>query len=116
MSHEKYETLLMKVVDGFATDDESRELNRHAEECANCREELASFTKIKETTDAMTARILQSARIDPPRPSPLARMAENSGFFLLLGAFTILSGYAVFEFWNDPEIAPLIKYTISAVG
>jgi hypothetical protein len=115
MNHETYEILLMKVVDGFASIDEQQAFNRHLESCESCHEELASFTQTKDTTDAMTARILLDAQIEPPRSSVTTRLIESSIFAVFLAAFIVFFSYAAITFWNDPKVEPWLRYTMTAL-
>lgn len=109
MSHERYETLLMRAVDGVIGDDEQGELDEHIETCAECREELTDFRDIKAATDAMTARILQDARIEPPRETPAARASISVAFLAILSGVLLLLGFAGWTFATDPNVPPVVK-------
>jgi len=116
--HERYETLLMKAVDGVITPDEQRVLNEHIAECGDCAAELHDFKDIKETTDAMTQRILQDAQIEPPREAGGARVVLSLSFlFLLVGALLLL-GFAGYTFAVAADVPPVVKWgaALAAAG
>lgn len=114
--HERYEVLLMKAVDGLLSTDEQRELDEHLQGCASCRDELGDFHRIKETTDAMTARILQDVHIEPPRPSKAAKGLINASFLALLLGTLLLCGYAGTIFFTDAQVPLIIKVGAAAAG
>ncbi len=106
---EHYEALLMKAVDGVLSADERRELDAYLKDHPELAAELDDFNHIKETTDAMTARILQDARIEPPRPAAPARALIGGSFLLLLAATLLLLGFAGYHIAVDPEVPTLVK-------
>ncbi|MBW2528320.1 MAG: zf-HC2 domain-containing protein [Deltaproteobacteria bacterium] len=115
-SHQRYEELLMKAVDGLLAPAERRELDEHLEQCPDCAAELSDFTAIKETTDAMTERILADASIEPIRPSASAGAVLSLGFVLLLLGGLLLTGYAAFALFVDPAVPLTVKLGTGAMG
>lgn len=114
--HEQYEVLLVKAVDGQLTSDEQRLLDAHLAQCAQCREELADFTTIKETSDAMTQRILQDARLEPPREIGARRAFLNACFALVVAGLLILTGFGTFMLLSDPMVPLLVRVGAGAAG
>lgn len=114
--HERYEQLLMKAVDGLLTPSERRELDEHLAGCPRCRAELDDFAAIKETTDAMTERILRDAAIEPYRPAPTARWVLSLGFLLLLAGGLVLLGYAGYVLFSDLTVPLPVKLGAGAAG
>ncbi len=114
-SHDHYEGLLMKAVDGLLSDDERRELDEHLASCESCAAELADFRDIQQTTDAMTERILADAQIEPPRLTAPARGAVKLSFALLLAGLLILLGFAGYQMALDSAVPPLIKVAVALV-
>jgi len=115
-NHQRYEELLMKAVDGLLSPSERRELDEHLQDCPSCAAELADFTEIKETTDAMTARILSDVAIESFRPSPQAKSVLSLGFALLLVGGLLLLGYAAYLLAVDAEVPLPIKIGAGAMG
>ena len=115
MNQETYEILLMKVVDGIATQEEEQQLNEHCRNNRDCQEELDSFLQIKASTDAMTKRILKSAKIDPPRLSPAVRMIDHTGLLFILAGYLSLVGFAGYHLLTAPDLNPVVKYAYTAV-
>ena len=81
----------------------------------DCQEELNSFLQIKASTDAMTARILKSAKIDPPRLSPAVRMIDHTGLLFILAGYLSLVGFAGYHLLTAPDLNPVVKYAYTAV-
>ncbi|RLB64283.1 MAG: hypothetical protein DRI90_04955 [Deltaproteobacteria bacterium] len=115
-SHEHYEALLMKAVDGLLSADERGELEDHLTSCEACAAELSDFQDIKRTTDAMTERILCDAQIEPPRPAAPAVALLKLSFTLLLAGLLILMGFAVYTMAIDSQVPLLIKVAMALVG
>lgn len=114
--HERYEILLVKAVDGQLTAAERRELDAHLLSCAACRAELEDFNLIKETTDAMTQRILSDAAIEPPREPGGVRAALGLGFLLLLAGALLLLGFAGYTLLADAGVPLIVKAGAGALG
>lgn len=114
--HERFETLLNKAVDGLLTPAERRELDAHLKTCATCSAELSDFSAIKETTDAMTARILRDAQIEPLRPSAPTRAVLSLGMLLLLASALLLIDYAGWAIATEPDMPMAIKLGLGLGG
>lgn len=115
-SHELYEMLLMKAVDGLLSTEEKSKLDEHLEGCAACRAELADFREIKKSTDVMTERILKDAEIEPPREGPGARSVLGVGFALLLAGALTLIGFGLYTLMSDSTVPMPIKAGTGAAG
>ncbi len=114
--HEQYEILLVKAVDGQLNAGEERQLAEHMERCGQCREELADFTAIKETTDAMTERIMQDAIIEPPRESAPARAWIIICSLLVIGGLGLLYGFGALQLLADPSVPLPVKIGTGAAA
>lgn len=114
--HERahYEALLMKVVDGVATAAEQAELDAYAATDVQMQAELTDFSRIKETTDAMTQRILATRRIEAPRPAP--RRTIGAAFGLVFAGLALLLGYAAYALAVDPSAPLVVKLGAGALG
>ncbi len=109
MNHEHYEHLLVKAVDRVLTPEERKELDAHLLTCPACTAELQDFQRIKETTDAMTARIMLDAAIEPPRPSVPAKLWIQACFVALLLGLLLLGGFAVYSLYIDAQVPLIVK-------
>lgn len=114
--HERFEILLVKAVDGLIVGEERRELDAHLLQCASCREEFDDFVRIKETTDAMTARILADATIESFREPSSTRVVLRVGFLLFLVGALVLLGFAGFTLFTHAEIPLAVKVGIGGLG
>jgi anti-sigma factor RsiW len=111
-----YEALLMKSVDGLLSPDEKAELDAHLASHPELAAELDDFNQIKETTDAMTTRILQDADIEPPRASASTKAVLTTSFLLMLAGSLLLLGFAGYEFAIDSSVPPLVKWGAALAG
>lgn len=114
--HERYEELLMKVVDHVATEEEASELAQHTAVCEGCRAELDDFADVKRTTDAMTARILQDAQIESFVPSVVDRATLHIGWWLMLAGALVLIGMGGYAMATDPQIPAPFKAAFGAAS
>ena len=115
-NHEPFEILLVKAVDGQLTTGEQAALDEHLQQCAECREELADFTTIKETSDAMTQRILQDAMLEPPREGRSRRTLLNICFTLIWMGALLLTSFGVWQLLSDPAVPLLVRGGAGALG
>ncbi|MFP6685119.1 MAG: hypothetical protein VB934_10410 [Polyangiaceae bacterium] len=106
---ERYESLAVKAVDGQLSAEERAELDALLAQSSERAAELEDFLSIKETTDAMTQRILTTARIEPPRVGRGARWIQRSSFLALLFGALLLCGYGAYHLFVDPELPPVVK-------
>jgi anti-sigma factor RsiW len=116
--HARYEVLLMKAVDGVIAADERAALDEHVASCASCRDELADFRSIKETTDTMKQRIALAAELSPAREIGARRALVSSSFALLLLATVVLVGFAGYTFAFDAHVRIIVKLgaALAAIG
>lgn len=110
------EALLVKAVDGLLSDEEAARLERLLDAQPELRGELEMDMSIKATTDAMTARILEDARIEPVRPSPRGRTVLGTGFFLVFAGLAVLFGFGLHALMTDPEVPALVRLGVVAAG
>jgi len=112
----RFELLVNKVVDGLDSAEERAELDAWLAEHPARAAELDDLVAIKQSTDAMTARILQDACIEPPRHRPAARAVLNLSFALLLFGELLLLGFAAYAFTNDSAVPLVVKIGAAAAA
>ena len=118
MSAERAEILMMRVVDGFATDAERRELDELLESRPELREELEDFEAIKGVTDGLSERIRLDAMLEPPRPSPATQTWQRGSWALILVAVLGLVAFAAWSMMRDATLPLTVKVlvTMGAAG
>jgi anti-sigma factor RsiW len=117
-NHEHYEHLLVKAVDDALSAEERAELDAHLRTCHACASELKDFQLIKETTDAMTSRIMHDARIEPPRTTGAAKIWIQASLLLLLLGALMLTGFAGYALFADAAVPVVVKIgsAVAAMG
>lgn len=113
-SHETYEALLMKAVDGLLTPSEREIFQAHLEQCLECQQEYLDFQAIKQTTDGIRQRILQDAQISALQHSLPARFSRVLGFLLLLVGYLLFVGLVGHRFFVNPNV-PLFQKIIAGL-
>jgi anti-sigma factor RsiW len=98
MNHcEPFKGLLVGLLDGELTPEETRQINDHLTRCAACRKEYEELREtsgkltaisFKEPGDAVLARIWKS---------PYSRLTRNTALVLIIGGYAAMIGYGLFE-------------------
>ena len=94
---EPFKGLLVGLLDGELTPDETRQINDHLTRCAACR---AEYEQLRETTGKLTAisfREPDDAVLAQVWKSPFSRLARNTSLVLIIGGYASLMGYGLFE-------------------
>jgi anti-sigma factor RsiW len=95
---EPFKGLLVGLLDGELTPDETRQINEHLTRCAACRKE---YEELRETTGKLTAISFQEptdAVLAQVWKSPFSRLARNAAWIMIVGGYAGLIGYGLFEF------------------
>ena len=112
----RYEVLVTKAVDGVISADERTELDALVKADPERAAEMADFESFKAETDAMTQRILQSARSAPPRASSTTKAGLNISFGLIFAGLIGLVSVMAYLFMTAPEISAPIKVAAGVFG
>ena len=98
---EPFKGLLVGLLDGELTPDETRQINEHPIRCAACREE---YEQLRETTGKLTAISYQEpndAVLAQVWKSPFSRLARNTALVMIIGGYATLAGFGVYEFLSS---------------
>lgn len=109
LSRQRREELFVRAVDGCLSAQDERELEAYLEDHPEARAELDDHQQIKDMTDAVVGRILATASIEPPRPTPATKGVLTVGLVLLLAGAVLLFGYALWGLFVAPETPTAIK-------
>jgi len=115
-THESWELLLMKAVDGVLEPEERPLFDAHLAECQGCRDELADFNAIKGGTDQLRERILADARIEAPRPARAERRLIGLGTLLFVAGMVLLLGFSAYVFFADLNVPLPLKVALGLIG
>ena len=106
MNPERFEILMVKVVDGVATPEEREELMSHVVQNDELQRELEEQRAIKAVTDGWVERLRLDLVQDTSLKSGGSKLEQGLGLMLLSVGFAVLLGFGLMEFAVDPE-APL---------
>ena len=99
MNHcESFKGLLVGLLDGELTPDETRQINDHLTRCAVCREE---YEKLRETTGKLSATTFlepDDVVLAQVWRSPFSRLTRNTAWILIIGGYGGIFGYGLYEF------------------
>ena len=98
---EPFKGLLVGLLDGELTPDETRQINEHLVRCAACR---AEYEQLREATGKLTAISFQEpgdAVLAQVWRSPFSRRARNTSLVMIVGGYATLVGYGLFEFFSS---------------
>ena len=94
---EPFKGLLVGLLDGELTPEETRQVNEHLTRCAACRTE---YEQLRETSGKLAAISFQEpadAVLAQVWKSPFSRLARNTSLVLIIGGYAGLMGYGLFE-------------------
>lgn len=111
----EYKGLLVGMLDGELTPEESRQVNDHLTRCAACRDD---YEKLRQTTGkvaSITLREPEDAVLDQMWKSPYSRFARSASIAMVIGGYTVLLAYALYEFFRSGKEAFPAKVAIGAI-
>ncbi len=109
MKAERFEELMVKVVDGVASPAEREELMSHVIEHPELRAELEAQQALKAVTDGWMSRLQADLAADHDRTSPARRGVRGVGVSLLLVGLAILTAWAPVELLLDETVPLWVK-------
>ncbi len=107
--------LLMGLLDGELTSEESAEVNDHLIKCSGCRHEFEELSSDDKKLRGIAFREPGEEELNRLWKSPFSRFSRISGLLLVLFGYLLLLGYGIYEFLNDREEALLPKLALMAV-
>jgi hypothetical protein len=115
MECEKFKPLLMGLIDGELTPEETAEVNSHLIKCDACRNE---FEELKDTAgqiDTVSFIEPQDEVLRKLWKSPYSRLIRNSGLLLVFSGWLFLILFALFEIIRSPDEPFLPKIAVAAM-
>jgi hypothetical protein len=101
MSEERNRELLMRVVDGIATDEERAKLERLVASDQTLKDEYTAMMKIKEVTDQMQYREMPDSFWADYWNGVYRRLERGVGWSLLVIGVALLAGFGIFELFRS---------------
>lgn len=114
-SCDSFKGLLVGLLDGELTPEESRQINEHLTRCAACRQD---YEHLRQTTGKLAALSFHEptdAALAQVWKSPYSRLARTLSLGLVAGGYALLIGYGLFEFFSRGKEAWPAKVGLAAV-
>lgn len=118
MSPDRFEELMVKVVDGTASPAEKEELMAWIAEKPDLRKQLETHRALKAVTDGWVARLEHDLTQDEWEARRVVRFERALGLSLLVFGLLLVGGWGIAEMAADPEVPAAIKIgtVAAAVG
>jgi len=113
---EPFKGLMVGLLDGELTPEESRQINEHLTRCAGCR---AEFEQLRETTGRLAAISFQEPDdvvLAKVWKSPFSRLARITSLVMIIGGYAVLIGYGLIEFLTSGSEELPAKMSIAAIA
>lgn len=112
---EKYKTLLMGLLDGELTVEETQDVNQHLTRCQACRDEYEALVGTGQQIEKVTFIEPTEEELNRLWKAPYSRWTKNSGLFLVLIGWITLVVYAVVEALRDSQEPLFSRLAVAAV-
>ena len=112
---EKYQGLLMGLIDNELTPEETAEINSHLIKCDNCRTEYGQLRETSDKIGTVSFAEPQDEVLEQLWKSPHSRLTRNSAFLFILGGVLAIIAYGLFEFLGSGEEAVIPKIAVVAI-
>ncbi len=112
---EKYQPLIVGLLDNELTSEEIQKLNTHLNRCEYCRKE---FDEMKEMSAKLTLPSFKEPEdkiLEQLWKSPYTRFTHNTGIFMILGGYLCFVGYGFYTFIVNKKEPVLPKIAIAAL-
>jgi ferric-dicitrate binding protein FerR (iron transport regulator) len=113
MNQERYETLMVKVVDGVASPAEREELMSWVVDKPELRRELDSQQAVKAVTDGWVERLMVDIAEDQVRDSGSHKLGVGLGLGALATGLLVLLGWGLGQLFIDPEVPLVVQLGVA---
>ena len=110
----KFKPLLMGLMDSELSAEERQEVNNHLTRCNRCREEYESLRESSGKLNTISFIEPTDEVLKYLWKPPFSSMMRNSTLFLIVGGYTALVGYGIYEFLISSEPA-FPKFAVAAI-
>jgi hypothetical protein len=115
MNQERYEMLMVKVVDGVASPAEREELMAWVVDKPDLRKELEAHQAVKAVTDGWVERLMVDIAEDRVRDSGANKLGVGVGLGALLVSTLVLLGWGLGQLFVDPEVPLVVQLGVSGL-
>jgi len=118
-SHEHFKHLLLKVVDGVASDKEREEFFNHVQTCEECRREYGEFNNLEELMSTIKLKDLSEEAVETYWQSLYNRLERGLSWILISIGAILLLGFGGFmlikEFVINPTVSIVLKIAVCTI-
>ena len=114
MNDDRYEELLVKIVDRTANPAEREELMSWLVDKPELRRELEEQQALSASINGWMQRLEVDLQADRQRSSPVGRLERGLGVALLLFGLAILSGWGFVAMMLEPDVPLLVRAAAGA--
>ena len=112
---DKYKGLLMGLIDGELTPEETGEVDAHLIKCSSCREEYEQLRETGNKIEVVSFDEPQDEILKKLWKSPYSRFTRNSGLFFVFAGWLSLIIYGLYEMFRSNEDPAFPKIAVAAV-
>ena len=112
---EKCKGLLMGLIDGELTPEETSEINAHLIKCAECREEYEQLRETAVKIETISFEEPSDAILKKLWKSPYSRWTRHSALFLVFAGWLALIVYGLVEVFRSGHEPVFPKVAIAAI-
>ena len=116
MNEERYEILMVKVVDGAATLAEREELMAWVVDKPALRRELEAHQSLKAVTDGWVDRLMVDLAEDRVQQSSTHKIAVGLGLGVLFTSVIMLVGWGLGQLFLDPEVPLVVQLGVAGTA
>jgi hypothetical protein len=113
MNQERYETLMVRVVDDVATPAEREELMAWVVGKPELRKELESQQAVKAVTDGWVERLMVDIAEDGVSQGAGHKLGVGLGLGVLLASVLLLTGWGLGQLFIDPEVPLVVQLGVA---
>ncbi len=114
----KYKGLLMGLIDGELTPEETGEVDAHLIKCNSCREEYEQLRETSAKIETVSFNEPQDEVLERLWKSPYSRLTRNTGLFFVFAGWLSLIIYGLYEAFrsNEEPLFPKIAVAAMIIG
>lgn len=116
MDEDRTKQLLMGLIDGELTDDETRQINELLRRSQSLRDEYEQLLKVNGTLKILSYTPIDEKHLRQVWRSPFRKLLRGLSYFMIGVGFLALMGLGLEEFLTHGNENMLVKVSLSGIG